>query len=120
MVSVPKIIYTLLPLVVFVLGLPATEGGNADVLVKRSQGFPSAIKDPAALEELEANITAYTVPANYGSASFNQVNPLYPGAVGLYVYPFFLYGLIGRVLKMHDIESETKGPSSLTSALDTR
>ncbi|EKM75647.1 hypothetical protein AGABI1DRAFT_123068 [Agaricus bisporus var. burnettii JB137-S8] len=36
-----------------------------------------------ALRELEENITGYTVPANYGSASFNQVRPLYPGAVAL-------------------------------------
>jgi len=43
----------------------------------------ATIADPAALGELEANITAYTVPRNYGSASFNVVRALYPGAVGL-------------------------------------
>ncbi|PFH47420.1 hypothetical protein AMATHDRAFT_6762 [Amanita thiersii Skay4041] len=30
--------------------------------------------------DLQANISAYTVPRNYGSPSFNQVHPLYPGA----------------------------------------
>lgn len=43
----------------------------------------ATIVDPAALGELEANITEYTVPRNYGSASFNVVRALYPGAVGL-------------------------------------
>jgi phage tail sheath gpL-like len=43
----------------------------------------SGIVNPDALQELETNMTAYTAAANYGSASFNQVHPLYPGAVGL-------------------------------------
>ncbi|KAF9003435.1 beta-lactamase/transpeptidase-like protein [Cyathus striatus] len=34
----------------------------------------------APLIDLEKNITAYITPANYGSATFNKVNPLYPGA----------------------------------------
>ncbi|KXN85565.1 UPF0214 protein YfeW [Leucoagaricus sp. SymC.cos] len=47
------------------------------------EGLPTTIKNPAALKELEANITAYTVPRDYGSASFNVIRALYPGAVGL-------------------------------------
>jgi len=43
----------------------------------------ATIVNPAALGELQENITEYTVPRNYGSASFNVVRALYPGAVGL-------------------------------------
>ncbi|KAF9457910.1 putative beta-lactamase [Collybia nuda] len=35
---------------------------------------------PGPFMDLEANITGYLTPANYGSASFNKVAPLYPGA----------------------------------------
>ena len=31
-------------------------------------------------EDLEKNVTEYMAPANYGSASNNEVHPLYPGA----------------------------------------
>lgn len=36
--------------------------------------------------DLEANITGYLTPANYGSASFNKVAPLYPGATVMSVH----------------------------------
>ncbi|KAG6873890.1 hypothetical protein C0995_009669 [Termitomyces sp. Mi166 len=35
------------------------------------------------LKDLEVNVSAYMVPANYGSASFHAVHPLYPGATVL-------------------------------------
>ena len=34
----------------------------------------------SAFEDLENDVTAYMTPANYGSASNNEVHPLYPGA----------------------------------------
>lgn len=36
------------------------------------------------LKDLEDNITGYLTPANYGSASFNVVQALYPGATVMY------------------------------------
>jgi hypothetical protein len=76
-----KKLYSILSLVAstFAEGSPARDG------IKLTSGgaLPSGIVNPEALQELEANITAYTKAANYGSASFNRVHPLYPGAVGL-------------------------------------
>ena len=76
-------LFKLLPLAGLILGSPTTD--DVDRILKTSLDLPTTIKDPSALEGLEANITAYTVPRNYGSASFNVVRALYPGAVGLWV-----------------------------------
>jgi hypothetical protein len=35
---------------------------------------------PGAFKDLEKNVTGYMTPANYGSASYDAVHPLYPGA----------------------------------------
>ncbi|KAG6820921.1 hypothetical protein H0H93_009695 [Arthromyces matolae] len=40
----------------------------------------------APLKELEANISDYMTAANYGSASYNVVHPLFPGATVLCVF----------------------------------
>lgn len=72
-------VLSLLPLATLALAL-STHGKG---VLRKAQTLPATIVNPTALKELEKNITAYTVPANYGSASFNQVRALYPGAVGL-------------------------------------
>ncbi|KAJ3565881.1 hypothetical protein NP233_g7361 [Leucocoprinus birnbaumii] len=67
----------LLPFVGLSFGFPSK------TLSHKFPGARTGIKNPSALQDLEKNITAYIVPANYGSASFNQVRALYPGAVGI-------------------------------------
>ncbi|KIJ53820.1 hypothetical protein M422DRAFT_42868 [Sphaerobolus stellatus SS14] len=60
---------------------------------------------PAPLTDLEANVTGYIAPANYGSYSFNVVNPLYPGATVIVGHEAIIvsYFAAGNSLKYLDV-----------------
>ncbi|TFK41654.1 putative beta-lactamase, partial [Crucibulum laeve] len=57
------------------------------------------------LTDLQKNITGYLTPVNYGSASFNIVNPLYPGATVIIGHKATIVShfAVGKALKYSDV-----------------
>lgn len=75
-----------------------------------SYGTPDSVSLlPEPLKELETNITGYLTPANYGSASFDLENPLYPGATVMYRQ---YTSRLPRYWQYFDLELGTRIPSS--------
>ncbi|PBK94721.1 putative beta-lactamase [Armillaria gallica] len=72
--------------------------------------------------QLEKNISAYLIPANYSSATYNEIHPIYPGATVMIGHQGTIVShfAVGEVVKYaNENGSELESDKKISAKLDT-